>query len=59
MATTTEPRVATVSVTVGDQELTFESGKMAKQADGSVVVRAGETMVLAAATGQDGGPRGR
>src|SRR6476619_1381804 len=52
MATTTEPRVATVSVTVGDQELTFESGKMAKQADGSVVVRAGETMVLAAATGR-------
>ena len=52
MATTTEPRVATVSVTVGDQELTFESGKMAKQADGAVVVRSGETMVLAAATGR-------
>ena len=52
MATTTEPRIATVSVTVGDQELTFESGKMAKQADGAVVVRAGETMVLAAATGR-------
>jgi len=52
MATTTEPRVATVSVTVGDQELTFESGKLAKQADGSVVVRAGDTMVLAAATGR-------
>ena len=52
MATTTEPRVATVSVTVGDQELTFESGKIAKQADGAVVVRSGETMVLAAATGR-------
>ena len=52
MATTTEPRVATVSVTVGDQELTFESGKIAKQADGSVVVRSGDTMVLAAATGR-------
>ena len=52
MATTTEPRVATVSVTVGDQELTFESGKIAKQADGAVVVRAGDTMVLAAATGR-------
>ena len=52
MATTTEPRVATVSVTVGDQELTFESGKIAKQADGSVVVRAGDTVVLAAATGR-------
>src|SRR5213083_2040877 len=52
MATTTEPRTVTVSVTVGDQELTFESGKIAKQADGSVVVRSGDTMVLAAATGR-------
>src|SRR5262249_14892470 len=52
MATTTEPRVATVSVTVGDQELTFESGKLAKQADGAVVVRSGETMVLATAQGR-------
>src|SRR5690349_20641413 len=52
MATTTEPLVATVSVTVGDQELTFESGKIAKQADGAVVVRSGDTMVLAAATGR-------
>jgi polyribonucleotide nucleotidyltransferase len=41
-----------VSVTVGDQELTFESGKLAKQADGAVVVRAGETMVLATAQGR-------
>jgi polyribonucleotide nucleotidyltransferase len=52
MATTTEPRTATVSVTVGDQELTFESGKLAKQADGAVVVRAGDTMVLATAQGR-------
>jgi polyribonucleotide nucleotidyltransferase len=52
MATTTEPRVATVSVTVGDQELTFESGKLAKQADGAVVVRAGDSMVLATAQGR-------
>ena len=52
MATTTERRVATVSVTVGDQELTFESGKLAKQADGAVLVRAGETMVLATAQGK-------
>ena len=51
MATTTEPRIATVSVTVGDQELTFESGKLAKQADGSVLVRAGDTMVLAGTVG--------
>jgi len=52
MATITEPRTATVSVTVGDQELTFESGKLAKQADGAVVVRSGETMVLATAQGR-------
>src|SRR5690348_17820598 len=52
MATITEPRVATVSVTVGDQELTFESGKLAKQADGAVVVRSGDTMVLATAQGR-------
>src|SRR5213075_3090767 len=52
MAVTTEPRTATVSVTVGDQELTFESGKLAKQADGAVVVRSGETVVLATAQGK-------
>jgi polyribonucleotide nucleotidyltransferase len=41
-----------VSVTVGDQEITFETGKLAKQADGAVVVRSGETMVLATAQGR-------
>src|SRR6187200_3350722 len=45
-----EPR--TVSVTVGGQEITFETGKLAKQADGAVVVRSGETMVLATAQGR-------
>jgi polyribonucleotide nucleotidyltransferase len=42
----------TVTVTVGDQEISFESGKLAKQADGAVVVRSGETMVLATAQGR-------
>ena len=51
MSTMTES-LATVSVTVGEQELTFEAGKLAKQADGSVVVRAGETMVLSTAVGR-------
>jgi polyribonucleotide nucleotidyltransferase len=51
MSTMTES-LATVSVTVGEQEITFESGKLAKQADGAVVVRAGETMVLATAQGK-------
>src|SRR5437588_6844703 len=51
MSTATE-RLTKVSVTVGDQELTFETGKLAKQADGPVVVRSGETMVLATAQGR-------
>ncbi len=51
MTTTTE-QLATVSVTVGEQEMTFETGKLAKQADGSVLVRAGDTMVLATAQGK-------
>jgi polyribonucleotide nucleotidyltransferase len=41
-----------VSVTVGDEEIVFESGKLAKQADGAVLVRSGETMVLATAQGR-------
>jgi polyribonucleotide nucleotidyltransferase len=41
-----------VSVDIGGQEITFESGKLAKQADGAVVVRSGETMVLATAQGR-------
>jgi polyribonucleotide nucleotidyltransferase len=45
-------RQAQVSVQVGNQEITFETGKLAKQADGSVVVRSGETMVLATAVGR-------
>ena len=45
-------RLAQVSVQVGDQEITFETGKLAKQADGAVVVRSGETMVLATAVGR-------
>jgi polyribonucleotide nucleotidyltransferase len=45
-------RQASVSVSVGDHEITFESGKLAKQADGAVLVRSGETMVLATAQGR-------
>jgi polyribonucleotide nucleotidyltransferase len=51
MAVATQ-RVTTVSATVGEREITFESGKLAKQADGAVVVRSGETMVLATAQGR-------
>ncbi len=36
-------------VNFGGKELTIETGRMAKQADGSVVVRYGDTMVLVTA----------
>ncbi len=39
------------SVTVGGKELTIETGKWAKQASGSVVVRMGDTMLLVTANG--------
>src|SRR6201747_745920 len=42
--------VRRVSGDIGGTEITFETGKMAKQASGAVVVRAGDTMVLATAT---------
>src|SRR5881275_1607304 len=42
--------VRRVSVEIGGTEITFETGKLAKQASGSVVVTAGDTMVLATAT---------
>jgi polyribonucleotide nucleotidyltransferase len=44
--------LTSVSVTVGGKDITFETGKLAKQADGAVLVRSGETMVLATATGR-------
>jgi polyribonucleotide nucleotidyltransferase len=39
------------SIRVGDRDLTVEVGRVAKQADGSCVIRYGETMVLCAAVG--------
>src|ERR687894_320195 len=42
--------VTRVSVEVGGAEISFETGKLAKQASGSVVVRAGDTLVLGTAT---------
>jgi polyribonucleotide nucleotidyltransferase len=45
-------RHAAVSVEVGGQELHLETGKLAKQADGAVVVRSGDTMILATAVGR-------
>ncbi len=39
------------SVQLGGVEFSIETGKIAKQADGSVIVRYGDTMVLVAAVG--------
>ena len=39
-----------VSVEIAGSEISFETGKMAKQASGAVVVRQGDTMVLSTAT---------
>ncbi|MGI8944699.1 MAG: polyribonucleotide nucleotidyltransferase [Thermoleophilaceae bacterium] len=42
--------VSRVSVEIGTTEISFETGKLAKQASGAVVLRSGDTMVLATAT---------
>src|SRR5215218_6789199 len=39
-----------VSVEIGGQEISFETGQLARQASGSVVVKSGDTHVLATAT---------
>src|SRR5215813_2296520 len=39
------------SIRVGDRDLTVEVGRVAKQADGSCVIRYGDTMILCAAVG--------
>ncbi|HEU5214198.1 MAG TPA: hypothetical protein VFU30_01525, partial [Gaiellaceae bacterium] len=51
MSIATERR-AQVSVQIGNQEISLETGHLAKQADGAVVVRGGDTMVLATAQGR-------
>jgi polyribonucleotide nucleotidyltransferase len=42
--------VTRVSVEIEGTEISFETGKLAKQASGAVVVRSGDTMVLCTAT---------
>ena len=39
-----------VSAEIGGKEISFETGKLARQASGAVVVRSGDTMVLCTAT---------
>ena len=42
--------VSRVSVEIGGEEISFETGKLARQASGAVVVSSGDTMVLSTAT---------
>ena len=46
----------TRNITVGSQTISIETGRLAKQADGAVVVRCGDTMVLVTACA-DANPR--
>ncbi len=41
--------VSSTEVRLGDKSITFETGRLAKQASGAVVVRSGDTMVLVTA----------
>src|SRR6201998_3086726 len=41
--------IAKVSKTIGSSDLTIETGKLARLADGSVTVRSGETLILVSA----------
>ncbi len=45
-----ESRIHTYSTEVGGKPITIEAGRLAEQAGGAVIVRAGDTMVFATAT---------
>src|SRR5829696_8967577 len=45
----TQKKYLKESIKVGDRELSVETGKVAKQADGSVIIQYGETMLLVTA----------
>ena len=53
-----EKKYLNESIKLGERELTVETGRVAKQADGAVVIRYGDTMLLVAAvsalTGREG-----
>jgi len=48
----TSTMIETESVTIQDKGLTIESGRVARQADGAVTVRYGDTVVLVTVVGQ-------
>ena len=43
--------VEVVTAKIGDAPISFETGKLAKQANGSVLVRSGDTVILVTAVG--------
>ena len=45
-----QQRLPRREVQIGSRKISFETGKLAKQAHGSVIVRSGDTMVLVAAS---------
>src|SRR5512132_1112568 len=45
--------IHTFEVDLGDRKITLETGKMAKQANGAVVVRSGDSVVLVTACGAE------
>ncbi|MCB1194827.1 polyribonucleotide nucleotidyltransferase, partial [bacterium] len=46
---TEEENVFSVETSIGDKNFSIETGKLAKQADGAVTVRCGDTIILATA----------
>ncbi|MDQ3043740.1 MAG: polyribonucleotide nucleotidyltransferase [Chloroflexota bacterium] len=52
MAVDINQGIKSVEVTISDRSLSIETGRLAEQAHGAVVVRYGETMVLAAVVGE-------
>ncbi len=58
MSIAIEPNETRLSATIGDKEISFETGVVAKQAHGAVLVRQGATVVLATAVGRTEGREG-
>ncbi len=58
MSIAVEPEATRVVATVGDKEISFETGAVAKQAHGAVLVQQGDTVVLATAVGRTEGREG-
>ncbi len=58
MSIAVEPEATRIVRPVGDKEISFETGAVAKQAHGAVLVQQGGTVVLATAVGRTEGREG-